>query len=104
MLERLPNNYLIYVRVFSPLIANEIVNRRQFMTQTLPDAFDEVMTETKISTYPCLHKNHETGKEDFYFMKLNQFYDDIVEYHSLHELLIAFMMHVRERKSQTTCK
>ena len=33
---------------FSPLIANEIVNRRQFMTQeTLPDAFDEVMTETK---------------------------------------------------------
>ena len=48
MLERLPNNYLIYVRAFSPLIANEIVNRRQFMTQeTLPDAFDEVMTETK---------------------------------------------------------
>ena len=31
-------------------------------------------------------------------MKLNQFYDDIVEYHSLHELLIAFMMHV-ERES-----
>ena len=34
-------------------------------------------------------------------MKLNQFYDDIVEYHSLHELLIAFMMHVeRERVKQ----
>ena len=50
---------------------------------------------------PVFHKNHETGKEDFYFMKLNQFYDDIVEYHSLHELLIAFMMHgERERVKQ----
>ena len=76
---------------FSPLIANEIVNRRQFMTQeTLPDAFDEVMTETKSASTPVFHKNHETGKEDFYFMKLNQFYDDIVEYHSLHELLDRF--------------
>ncbi|MGT0198036.1 NFACT family protein [Staphylococcus aureus] len=33
---------------FSPLITNEIVNRRQFMTSsTLPEAFDEVMAETK---------------------------------------------------------
>jgi hypothetical protein len=31
--------------------------------------------------------NHETGKEDFYFMKLNQFYDDVTEYDSLHDLL-----------------
>ena len=86
---------------FSPLIANEIVNRRQFMTQeTLPDAFDEVMTETKSAPTPVFHKNHETGKEDFYFMKLNQFYDDIVEYHSLHELLDRFYDARGERESQ----
>ena len=45
---------LIYM---SPLIANEIVNRRQFMTQeTLPDAFDEVMAETKSASIPVFIK------------------------------------------------
>ncbi len=73
---------------FSPLITNEIVSRRQFMTQdTLPEAYDEVMAETLLAPVPLFHKNHETGKEDFYFMKLNQFYDDIVEYDSLNDLL-----------------
>ncbi|MGW9815315.1 Rqc2 family fibronectin-binding protein [Staphylococcus cohnii] len=73
---------------FSPLITNEIVNRKQFMTpETLPEAFDSVMNETKESPTPVFHKNHETGKEDFYFMHLNQFYDDMVEYDSLHDLL-----------------
>lgn len=73
---------------FSPLITNEIVSRRQFMTQdTLPEAYDEVMAETQLSPTPVFHKNHETGKEDFYFMKLNQFYDDVVEYDSLNDLL-----------------
>ena len=38
---------------FSPLITNEIVNRRQFMTSsTLPEAFDEVMAETKLPPTP----------------------------------------------------
>lgn len=73
---------------FSPLITNEIVSRQQFMTQdTLPEAYDEVMAETQLSPTPVFHKNHETGKEDFYFMKLNQFYDDVVEYDSLNDLL-----------------
>ena len=73
---------------FSPLIANEIVSRRQFMTQeTLPEAFDEVMVETTAVPTPVFHKNHDTGKEDFYFMKLKQFYDDVVEYDSLNDLL-----------------
>ncbi|WP_367120805.1 Rqc2 family fibronectin-binding protein [Staphylococcus capitis] len=73
---------------FSPLITNEIVSRRHFMTQdTLPEAYDEVMAETQLSPTPVFHKNHETGKEDFYFMKLNQFYDDVVEYDSLNDLL-----------------
>lgn len=73
---------------FSPLITNEIVSRRQFMTQdTLPEAYDEVMAETLLAPVPLFHKNHETGKEDFYFMKLNQFYDDIVQYDSLNDLL-----------------
>ncbi|WP_049390374.1 Rqc2 family fibronectin-binding protein [Staphylococcus capitis] len=73
---------------FSPLITNEIVSRRQFMTQdTLPEAYAEVMAETQLSPTPVFHKNHETGKEDFYFMKLNQFYDDVVEYDSLNDLL-----------------
>ncbi len=73
---------------FSPLITNEIVSRRQFMTQdTLPEAYDEVMAETTLTPTPVFHKNHETGKEDFYFMKLNQFYDDVVEYDSLNDLL-----------------
>lgn len=73
---------------FSPLITNEIVSRRQFMTQdTLPEAYDKVMAETQLSPTPVFHKNHETGKEDFYFMKLNQFYDDVVEYDSLNDLL-----------------
>lgn len=73
---------------FSPLITNEIVSRRQFMTQdTIPEAYDEVMAETQLSPTPVFHKNHETGKEDFYFMKLNQFYDDVVEYDSLNDLL-----------------
>lgn len=73
---------------FSPLITNEIVSRRQFMTQdTLLEAYDEVMAETTLTPTPVFHKNHETGKEDFYFMKLNQFYDDVVEYDSLNDLL-----------------
>ena len=39
---------------FSPLITNEIVNRRQFMTpETLPEAYDEVMAET-LETLPCI--------------------------------------------------
>ncbi|NQD97880.1 Rqc2 family fibronectin-binding protein [Staphylococcus xylosus] len=73
---------------FSPLITNEIANRRQFMTtQTLPEAFDEVLGEIQGEPTPVFHKNHESGKEDFYFMKLDQFYDDIVLYDSLHDLL-----------------
>lgn len=73
---------------FSPLITNEIVSRKQFMTSTtLPEAFDEVMKDTLATPTPIFHKNHETGKEDFYFMKLNQFYDDFTIYDSLHELL-----------------
>ncbi|WP_283589462.1 Rqc2 family fibronectin-binding protein [Staphylococcus nepalensis] len=73
---------------FSPLITNEMVNRRQFMTtETLPEAFDSVMGETKETPTPVFHKNHETGKEDFYFMNLEQFYDDVVIYESLHDLL-----------------
>lgn len=73
---------------FSPLITNEIANRRQFMTtQTLPEAFDEVLEEIQGEPTPIFHKNHESGKEDFYFMKLDQFYDDIVLYDSLHDLL-----------------
>lgn len=76
---------------FSPLIAKEITGRRHFMTtQTLPEAFDEVMAETTTAPQPVFHKNHETGKEDFYFMKLQQFYDDCVMYESLHELLDRF--------------
>ncbi|WP_436951253.1 Rqc2 family fibronectin-binding protein [Staphylococcus xylosus] len=73
---------------FSPLITNEIANRRQFMTtQTLPEAFDEVLEEIQGEPTPVFHKNHESGKEDFYFMKLDHFYDDIVLYDSLHDLL-----------------
>lgn len=73
---------------FSPLITNEIVSRKQFMTaQTLPEAFDTVMAETNEAATPIFHKNHETGKEDFYFMQLSQFYDDVVLYDSLHDLL-----------------
>ncbi|HDE5273889.1 TPA: NFACT family protein [Staphylococcus aureus] len=76
---------------FSPLITNEIVSRRQFMTSsTLPEAFDEVMAETKLPPTPIFHKNHETGKEDFYFIKLNQFNDDTVTYDSLNDLLDRF--------------
>ncbi|EOG8978551.1 NFACT family protein [Staphylococcus pseudintermedius] len=76
---------------FSPLITKEITSRRHFMTtQTLPEAFDEVMAETKATPQPVFHKNNETGKEDFYFMKLQQFYDDCVTYDSLHELLDRF--------------
>jgi len=73
---------------FSPLITNEIVNRKQFMTnETLPAAYDTIIDEINAPPTPVFHKNHETGKEDFYFMKLNLFYDDIDEYESLHELL-----------------
>ena len=73
---------------FSPLISNEIVQRRQFMTnETLPLAYDEVMQQTYNQPQPIFHKNHETGKEDFYFMPLLQFSDDVSEYASLHELL-----------------
>ncbi|PTF04555.1 hypothetical protein BUY45_03260 [Staphylococcus devriesei] len=73
---------------FSPLITNEIVERYQFMTtETLPKAYDEVMAQMLQTVKPIFHKNHETGKEDFYFMKLEQFHDDMVEYDSLHELL-----------------
>lgn len=73
---------------FSPLITAEIVSRRHFMTtETLPEAYDEVMAETLKDVRPVFHKNHDTGKEDFYFMHLNQFYDDVVEYDSLSDLL-----------------
>src|SRR5699024_12118632 len=59
---------------FSPLITNEMVNRRQFMTtETLQEAFDSVMGETKEKTTPVSHKNNEKGKEDYYFMKLEQY-------------------------------
>lgn len=76
---------------FSPLITKEITERRQFMTSdTLPAAYDEVMAETKLEPVPIFHKNHETGKEDFYFMRLKQFYDDSVIYSSLDELLDRF--------------
>ncbi|MFP4945344.1 NFACT family protein [Staphylococcus pseudintermedius] len=84
---------------FSPLITKEITSRRHFMTtQTLPEAFDEVMAETKATPQPVFHKNHETGKEDFYFMKLHQFYDDCVTYDSLHELLDRFYDACGERE------
>lgn len=73
---------------FSPLITNEITNRYQFMNQdTLLQAFEEVIDQTLKVPVPVFHKNHETGKEDFYFMKLKQFSDDIVIYDSLHDLL-----------------
>lgn len=73
---------------FSPLITNEITNRYPFMNQdTLPQAFEEVIDQTLKVPVPVFHKNHETGKEDFYFMKLKQFSDDIVIYDSLHDLL-----------------
>ena len=73
---------------FSPLITNEITNRYQFMNQdTLPKAFEEVITQSLEEPVPVFHKNHETGKEDFYFMKLKQFSDDVVIYDSLHDLL-----------------
>ena len=76
---------------FSPLITNEIVNRRQFMTSsTLPEAFDEVMAETKLPPTLFFIKIMETGKEDFYFIKLNQFNDDTVTYDSLNDLLDRF--------------
>ena len=73
---------------FSPLITNEITNRYPFMNQdTLPQAFEEVIDQTLKVPVPVFHKNHEIGKEDFYFMKLKQFSDDIVIYDSLHDLL-----------------
>ncbi len=76
---------------FSPLITKEITMRRHFMTsETLPEAYDEVISETMMTSQPVFHKNHETGKEEFYFMKLHQFYDDIVTFDSLHELLDRF--------------
>ncbi len=76
---------------FSPLITKEITMRRHFMTsETLPEAYDEVISETTMPSQPVFHKNHETGKEEFYFMKLHQFYDDIVTFDSLHELLDRF--------------
>ncbi|MBA8770797.1 Rqc2 family fibronectin-binding protein [Staphylococcus coagulans] len=76
---------------FSPLITKEITMRRHFMTsETLPEAYDEVISETTMPSQPVFHKNHETGKEKFYFMKLHQFYDDIVTFDSLHELLDRF--------------
>ncbi|MDG0843312.1 NFACT family protein [Staphylococcus equorum] len=85
---KIARQLLDHIEGFSPLIANEIVSRKQFMTaQTLPEAFDTVIEETKGEPTPVFHKNHETGKEDFYFIKLNQFYDDVVEYDSLHDLL-----------------
>ena len=53
MLKQLLNQF----EGFSPLITNEIVNRRQFMTSsTLPEAFDEVMAETKLPPTPIFHK------------------------------------------------
>src|SRR5699024_1758950 len=42
---------------FSPLITNEIVNRKQFMTtDTLPEAFNSVMNETMELPTPVFHK------------------------------------------------
>ncbi|PTG32827.1 NFACT family protein, partial [Staphylococcus chromogenes] len=76
---------------FSPLITKEITARRQFMTTTtLPEAYDEVLAEIDEPAKPVFHKNHDTGKEDFYFMDLEQFYDDKIEYASLHQLLDRF--------------
>src|SRR5699024_2357418 len=73
---------------FSPLITNEIVNRKQFMTtDTLPEAFNSVMNEPLKLPTPVFHKNRETDKEDFSFTHLNQFYYDMVEYDCLHDLL-----------------
>lgn len=76
---------------FSPLITKEITSRRPFMTtQTLPEAYDEVLHDIDQAPTPVFHKNHETGKEDFYFMMLSQFYDDQVTFDSLHHLLDRF--------------
>ena len=76
---------------FSPLITKEITTRRQFMTtHTLPEAYDEVLAEIDYPAKPIFHKNHETGKEDFYFMDLKQFYDDKIEFTTLHQLLDRF--------------
>lgn len=76
---------------FSPLITKEITARRQFMTTTtLPEVYDEVLAEIDEPAKPVFHKNHDTGKEDFYFMDLEQFYDDKIEYASLHQLLDRF--------------
>lgn len=73
---------------FSPLITKEITERRSFMTTTtLPEAFEEVMNETKGEPTPIFHKNHETGKEDYYFMNLTTFNDDVMTFDSLHDLL-----------------
>ncbi|KYH14721.1 Rqc2 family fibronectin-binding protein [Staphylococcus kloosii] len=84
---------------FSPLITNEIVSRRKFMTsETLPEAFDEVLSEVKSEPTPVFHKNHETGKEDFYFMKLQQFHDDMTVYDSLNELLDRYYESRGERE------
>ena len=90
---------------FSPLITNEITNRYQFMNQdTLPQAFEEVIDQTLKVPVPVFHKNHETGKEDFYFMKLKQFSDDIVIYDSLHDLLDRYYDARGERERKTTCE
>ena len=89
---------------FSPLITNEITNRYQFMNQdTLPQAFEEVIDQTLKVPVPVFHKNHETGKEDFYFMKLKQFSDDIVIYDSLHDLLDRYY-DARGEERKTTCE
>src|SRR5699024_9166585 len=76
---------------FSPLITNEMVNRRQFMTtETLTEAFDTVMGETKETSTTVFHTNHDTAKQDFYSMNLEQFYDDDVIYEPLHDLLDTY--------------
>ena len=76
---------------FSPLITQEIVNRRPFMTKdTLPEAFDEVMAETTTPASPVYVKHPETGKEDFYFMPLQQFHGHAIAYPDLNTLLDQF--------------
>jgi hypothetical protein len=46
------------------------------------------MAETLEAPTPVFHKNHQSGKEDFYFMTLNQFYDDMVTYESLNDVFL----------------
>ena len=55
-------------------------------TETLPKAYDEVINQT-LKTPSLFSIKIMKLKRRFYFMKLKQFHDDMVEYASLHELL-----------------